>query len=134
LTSSSSCASRIPIAFRDRARAAVEEFVMFQVRTSVIIVPSTEARSILGVQVRAAALAAWREIARRGAGLEMTHFQILFEGVTLAICSRIRRDGLIEIEMEIGDPKQAARVIPAADLRRAEARLSGRSSRPGRWG
>ena len=49
---------------------------MFQVRTSVIIVPTTEVRQILGVQVRAAALAAWREIARRGEGLEMAHFQI----------------------------------------------------------
>ena len=49
---------------------------MFQVRTSVIIVPTTEVRHILGVQVRAAALAAWREIARRGEGLEMAHFQI----------------------------------------------------------
>lgn len=44
---------------------------MFQVRTSVIIVPSIEVRHILGVQVRAAALTAWLGIARRGAGLEM---------------------------------------------------------------
>jgi len=103
---------------------------MFQVRTSVIIVPTTEVRHILGVQVRAAALAAWREIARRGEGLEMAHLQITFEGVTLAICSRLRRDGLIEIEVEVGDPKQAARVIPAAELRRAESRLLGFSGAP----
>jgi hypothetical protein len=103
---------------------------MFQVRTSVIIVPTTEVRQILGVQVRNAALAAWREIARRGEGLEMAHFQITFEGVTLAISSRLRRDGLIEIEIAIGDSKQAARVIPAAELRRAESRLFGFSSRP----
>ena len=105
---------------------------MFQVRTSVIIVPSTEARRILGGQVRAAALAAWHEMARRGEGFEMAHFQVTYGGVTLAICSRLRRDGLIEIEVGIGDPKQAARVIPAAELRRAEARISesqGRSAR-----
>jgi hypothetical protein len=48
---------------------------MFQVRTSVVIVPTSEVRKILGVQVRAAALAAWREIARRGEGLEMAIFR-----------------------------------------------------------
>jgi hypothetical protein len=60
----------------------------------------------------------------------MAHFQITFEGVTLAISSRLRRDGLIEIEIAIGDSKQAARVIPAAELRRAESRLFGFSSGP----
>lgn len=66
--------------------------------------PTTEVHRILGVPVRATALAAWREIARRGEGLKMAHFQITFEGVTLTICSRLRRDGLIEIEVGIGDP------------------------------
>ncbi len=97
---------------------------MFQVQAPVVIVPSTEARAALGPQIRPAALAAWRELARRGEGLEMAHFQIVHTGVTLAVCSRLRPDGFIEIEIEIGlgDPKQAARVIPAAQLRRAEAR------------
>lgn len=98
---------------------------MFQVQAPVIIVPSAEARAALGVQLRPAGLAAWREIARRGEGLEMAHFQIVHTGVTLAVCSRLRRDGFIEIELGLGDPKQAARVIPAAQLRRAEARLRG---------
>ena len=39
---------------------------MFQVQAPVVIVPSAEARAALGVQLRPAALAAWREIARRG--------------------------------------------------------------------
>jgi hypothetical protein len=99
---------------------------MFQVQAPVVIVPSTEARAALGVQVRPAALAAWREIARRGEGIEMAHFQIVHTGVTLAVCSRIRPDGFIEIELGMGDPRQAARVIPAAQLRRAEAQARGR--------
>jgi hypothetical protein len=104
----------------------IEEIAMFQVQAPVIIVPSTEARAALGVQVRPAALAAWREIARRGEGIEMAHFQIVHTGVTLAVCSRIRPDGFIEIELGMGDPRQAARVIPAAQLRRAEAQARGR--------
>ena len=99
---------------------------MFQVQAPVVIVPSAEARAALGVQVRPAALAAWREIARRGEGIEMAHFQIVHTGVTLAVCSRIRPDGFIEIELGMGDPRQAARVIPAAQLRRAEAQARGR--------
>ena len=99
---------------------------MFQVQAPVIIVPSTEASAALGVQVQPAALAAWREIARRDQGIEMAHFQIVHTGVTLAVCSRLRRDGFIEIELGLGDPRQAARVIPAAQLRRAEARVASR--------
>ena len=105
---------------------------MFQVQTPVVIVPSTEAREALGVQVRPAAMAAWREIARRGQGIEMAYFQIVHAGVTLAVSSRIRKNGFIEIGLGIGDPRQAARVIPAAQLRQAEARLPWRDARPAR--
>ncbi len=105
---------------------------MFQVQAPVVIIPSNEASEALGVQVRPAALAAWREIARRGQGIEMAHFQIVHSGVTLAVCSRLRCDGLIEIELGLGDPRQAARVIPAAQLRRAEARVQARHRHPAR--
>jgi hypothetical protein len=105
---------------------------MFQVQAPVVIVPSTEARAALGAELRSAALAAWREIARRGQGLEMAHFQIVHAGVTLAVCSRIRGDGFIEIGLGLGDPKQAARVIPAAQLRQAEARAQARDHQPAR--
>jgi hypothetical protein len=104
----------------------IEEIAMFQVQAPVVIVPSTEARAARGVQLRPAALAAWLEIARRGKGLEMAHFQIVHTGVTLAVCSRLRPDGFIEIELGIGDPRQAARVIPAAQLQRAEAKARAR--------
>jgi hypothetical protein len=94
---------------------------MFQVLAPVVIVPSPEIRAALGVQVGPAALAAWREIARRGQGIEMAHFQIVHTGVTLAVSTRIQTNGWIEICLSIGDPRQAARVIPEAVLRRTEA-------------
>jgi len=72
--------------------------------------------------LRPAALAPGWRIARRGKGIEMAHFQIVHTGVTLAVCSRLRPDGFIEIELGIGDPRQAARVIPAAQLQRARLR------------
>ena len=94
---------------------------MFQVQAPVIIVPSAEARVALGAQLRPAALAAWCELARRGEGLEMAYFQIVHSGVTLAVSSRIKSNGFIEIGLSIGDPRMAGRVITAAALRRAEA-------------
>lgn len=106
-----------------------EEIVMFQVQAPVVIVPSAEARAALGVQLRPAALAAWQEIARCGRGIEMASFQIVHTGVTLAVSSQLRSNGFIEIGLGIGDPRHAARVIPAAQLRQAEARVQPRQGR-----
>ncbi len=99
---------------------------MFRVQAPVVVIFSTEARAGLGAQLRAAGLAAWRGLAGLGQGLEMAHFQIVFADVTLAVSSRLRKDGLIVIELGLGDPRQAARVIPAAQLRQAEARARSR--------
>ena len=105
---------------------------MFQVLAPVTIHPTAEARQVLGAQLRPAGKAAWREIARRGQGLEFAHLQICFAGVTLAICSRLRADGVIAIEIGLGDARQGARVIPEAQLRRAEAQMTARRGRGGR--
>lgn len=114
---------------RFRARGRIVEVPVFRVQTQVILIPSAEARSSLGTRLRAAGLAAWRELARRGQGLEMAHFQIVHEGVTLAVSSRLRRDGRIVIDLGLGDPRMAARAIPAANLRAAEAASRARNAR-----
>ena len=103
---------------------------MFQVQAPVVVFPTVEARAALGVHLKSAGLAAWREIGRRGRGLEWAHFQIVHSGVTLAVCSRLRGDGTIVIEIGLGDPRQAARVITAEELRQAEARTRVRRVRP----
>ena len=99
---------------------------MFRVQAPVVVIFSTEARAALGAHQRAAGLAAWRALAGLGQGLEMAHFQIVVAGVTLAVSSRLRKDGFIVVELGLGDPRQAARVIPAAQLRQAEARARSR--------
>lgn len=101
---------------------------MFRVLAPVVITASAEARRALGSELRNAALAAWQEIARRGEGIEMAHLQIVHVGVTLAVCSHLRRDGHIAIELGLGDPNLAARVIPMARLRRDAARAMPRRS------
>ena len=98
---------------------------MFQVLAPVFIVPTTEARQALGVHLKEAGLAAWREIARRGQGLEMAHLQLTHAGVTLAICSRLRRDGFVVIELGLSDARQDGHSITMGELRRAEMRAHG---------
>lgn len=94
---------------------------MFQVLAPVTIHPTAEARQALKDQLRSAGKAAWREIARHGQGLEFAYLQFSFNGVTLALCSRLRPDGIIAIEIGLGDARQAARIVTAVQFRRAEA-------------
>jgi hypothetical protein len=101
---------------------------MFQVQAPVIIVPTAEARQAIGDQLRAAALATYREIARQGKGLEIAYLQFAFDDLTLAVCSRIRRDGFIEIELALGDPRRVASTITAKQLREATARAHARQT------
>ncbi len=105
---------------------------MFQVLAPVTIHPTAEARQALGNQLRPAGKAAWREIARRGQDLEFANLQFSFAGVTFALCSRLRPDGVIAIEIGLGDARQESRVVTAAQFRRAEAQAAGRRTRGGR--
>lgn len=91
---------------------------MFQVLAPVIIHPSAEARAALGAQLQAAGRAAWCAIAARKQGLEFAHLQFCFADTTLALASRLRPDGFLVIELGLGDPRQAARVITAAQFPR----------------
>ena len=78
---------------------------MFRIQAPILIVPTAEAREALGIHLRPAALAAYREIALAAKGLEIAHLQFAFGELTLAVCSRVRRDGIVEIEIGLGDPR-----------------------------
>jgi hypothetical protein len=93
---------------------------MFQIQAPVLVVPTAEARSAAGPHLREAALAAYREIALAAKGLEIAHLQFVFRGLTLAVCSRIRRDGIVEIELGLGDPRLPKSSFTAAQMRKAE--------------
>ena len=72
-------------------------------------------------------LAAYREIALAAKGLEIAYLQFVFRGLTLAVCSRVRRDGIVEIEMGLGDPRLPRSTFTAAQMRQAEAASRARS-------
>lgn len=95
---------------------------MFRVQAPVIVIPTTEVRSAVGRHLRAAMIDAYRAIARNGEGLEIAHLQFRFRDRLLAVCSRIRPDGFIEIELGLGNPKLTSRVITLRQLKEAERR------------
>jgi hypothetical protein len=94
---------------------------MLQVQTPVLIVPTAEAKLALGEHLGAAGLAASREITLAAKGLEIAHLQFVFRAQTLAVCSRVRRDGLVEIELGLGDPRLPKSAITSKQMREAEA-------------
>jgi hypothetical protein len=71
--------------------------------------------------LQAAGLCAYREIAVAAKGHEIAHLQFVFRGLTLAVCSRVRRDGIIEIEIGVGNPRLPKSAFTAAQLREATA-------------
>jgi hypothetical protein len=93
---------------------------MFRIEAPILIVPTSEVLVALGAHLRPAALAAYREIALAANGLEIAHLQFVFGKLTLAVCSRVRRDGIIEIEIGLGDPRLSKSIFTAAQMRQAE--------------
>jgi hypothetical protein len=94
---------------------------MFRIQAPILIVPTAEARDALGIHLQPAALAAHREIALAAKGLEIAYLQFTFGRLTLAVCSRVRRDGLVEIEIGLGDPRLPKSIFTAAQMRQAQA-------------
>ncbi len=108
----------------------IEEIAMFQVRAPVAVVPSAGGRAAPGIQLCPAAVAVWREIARRSRGLEMAYFQIAHSGVTLTACSHIRGAGF---NRDRAWPRRAP-AGRADDRRRRPARYRVAASRCGDTG
>lgn len=101
---------------------------MFRIQAPILVVPTVEAKAALGRRLRWAGLAAYREIAVAAKGLEIAHLQFAFFDLTLAVCSRVRRDGIVEIELGLGDPRLPARSFTAAQIRQAVAAARSRAT------
>ena len=96
-------------------------FQMVRIEVPFLVIPTNDARSALGSRVTEAGLAAYREIAMAAKGLELAHLQFVFHRLTLAVCSRVRRDGLVKIEIGMGDPRLPKSAFTSAQLREAQA-------------
>ena len=88
--------------------------------------PTLGLRSVLGAEVRAAAACAFREIALALKGLEIEHLRFEFQGITVAVCSRVRHDGRLVIEAGVGNPNLPRRCITAEHARQVAQRMASR--------
>lgn len=75
--------------------------------------------------VAEAAQAAFREVAMAAKGLEISCHQFAFQGLLLAVSSRVRADGAVEIQAGLGDPALRASTFTERQVR-AEAEIARR--------
>ena len=54
-------------------------------------------------------------------GLEIAYLQFVFHRLRLAVCSRIRRDGCVKIEIGLGDPRLTKSAFTVDQMRQAKA-------------
>jgi hypothetical protein len=98
--------------------------------------PSVAARKAAGSDLARVARLALAAILENGQTLEIAYQQIVFGKTHFALSSRLGVRGQLILELDLGDPQLAGRVILEDDLRRAE-RASGVIRPPGqgrrRW-
>ena len=109
---------------------------MFRIQAPFLSSPPPKPRSLLASisKPRGSPPTARSRLRRRG---EIAYLQFSFRRLTLAVCSRIRRDGIVEIEVGLGDPRLPKSAFTADQMRQSEAasrsRLGGaRQGRPAR--
>ncbi|MDX2309442.1 MAG: hypothetical protein NW216_14475 [Hyphomicrobium sp.] len=81
---------------------------------------TASARHALGSKADAAAIACLRAILRNGSTIAVAFQQITYAGRHYALSSRITRAGDLVVEIDVGDPSLAGRLITADELAKAE--------------
>ena len=104
---------------------------MIRAELPFLVQPSLKARKILGSDARRVAVMALRAILRHRKSLEVAHQQIVFRDTHLAFSSRVNAGGFLVLDLDIGDPRLADRLVLEEDLRRNDQGPRGiaRSSR-----
>jgi hypothetical protein len=99
----------------------------------IFVAPSAAVRSLLGRDLPAVAVLAVRSILRHRRGVEVAHQQIRFRKHDLVFSSRIGRQGDLILELDVGDPRLAGRLVLEHELGRAERQArAGARPRPPR--
>lgn len=82
--------------------------------------PSVAARKAAGSDLPKVARLALAAVLKNGQTLEVAHQQIVFGKAHFALSSRLGDRGQLILELDLGDPQLAGRVILEDDLRKAE--------------
>jgi hypothetical protein len=97
--------------------------------------PSVAARKAAGPDLGKVARLALEAVLKNGRSLEIAHQQITYGNSHFALSSRIGSGGQLILELDIGNPALADRIILEQDLKGAE-RANGMIQSPkpgGRW-
>jgi hypothetical protein len=89
-----------------------------------LVVPSHAAAALVGRDLDVVAVLALKAILQHRKGLEVAHQQIRYRKHDLAFSSRIGRGGDLILELDVGDPRLAQRLVLAEELRRATRSMS----------
>jgi len=103
--------------------------------SQLVFCPSVAVRKAAGPDLGKVARLALEAVLKNGGSLEIAHQQITYGKSHFALSSRIGSRGQLILELDIGNPALADRIILEHDLRWAE-RANGtvRSPKPGgRW-
>jgi hypothetical protein len=106
---------------------------MQRIPTQFAFRPSVAARKVAGADLPRIARLALEAILKNGLSLEIAHQQIAYGEHHFAFASRIGSRGQLILELDLGNPGLAGRVILEDDLRQAE-RVSGMIRSPRRGG
>lgn len=90
-------------------------------------IPTAVARAEFGSRLEAIAVSAFRAIAREGKGLEVAHLQFRHGRDVVAVSSRVRRSGEIEIDIDVGNPRLPTIVFTEEELRNANRHAGNRA-------
>lgn len=81
--------------------------------------PSTAVVELFGNDLNAIAVLAVKAVIRQTKSLEIAHQQFVFRAQHIALSTRISSNGGLIVELDIGDPRLADRIVLEDDLRRA---------------
>ena len=90
-----------------------------------LFLPSHAAARLLGPHTAQAAVLALRAIIGRNKTLEVAHQQISFCGHELAFSSRVTEGGDLIVDLDVGDPRLADRIVLEEELRAATRKVRG---------
>ena len=106
--------------------------VAYRGLASFCYIPTVDARAEFGARLQGIAADAFRAIARSGKGFEVSHLQFRRGSDLVAVSSRVRASGEIEIEIGVGNPRLPEVVFTEEELRSSNRHASKPSRSPRR--
>src|SRR5436853_6719823 len=90
-----------------------------------LLFPSNAVRDLLGPDLTKVGVMALRAILQHRKGLEVAHQQIRYRRHDLAFSSRIGSKGDLILELDVGDPGLAHRLVLEEEVRSSSRRAAG---------